>query len=452
MSLEIPAGVMEDLPWFIWEEVISFLGTRERWILLTLDRIWRDKVVADSLQVVCFKSDPLACRSRQELKRGQAKVKSLNMFSSKNVDPEYFMRSYPKLKHLLLNNFSHDKALVHIISHGVFSECFKQLTCLTILDTLELSALQKILAQTESLEVLGINVSHLSTNEIITGVFNYSSWFNLKKVLVDIDSLDLEFLSVVAERFKKLQHLRIYFLSCTPDLIIYCRHLPRNLVTLALKSSHAFVTLDLNITKDIVFMNIGLDFHLINPQQIPCIQALKDLRLQNISITTASEILDHFPNVTKMLLKCSSDSEGIAKKLVYGLKKLKFLKLENVKEGDSLFEGSALEISSLILQMSRVIGSKPICFILTAFRNLSRLTVGFYIARSVCDTIDYTSLPKLHRLQSLNVLKRQACSTYKLLLKLSPSLVSLTMPKRDYEEYHTCLQTSHPLVNFIPSH
>ncbi|KAJ9075483.1 hypothetical protein DSO57_1035696 [Entomophthora muscae] len=429
MSLEIPAGVMEDLPWFIWEEVISFLGTRERWRLLTLDRVWRDKIVADSLQVVCFKSDPLAYRPREELKRGQATIRTINMFSSKNVDPKYFMRSYPKLKHLLLKNFSHDKALVHIISHGVFSECFKRLTCLTILDTLELTVLQNMLAQTESLKRLKINISHLSTHEIITGILNHNTCLNPSKFWVEMKTLNLQFLALVTERFKKLQHLSINFLNCAPDLTIYCTHLPRNLVTLALKSQHAFVTLDLNITKNIVFLNLGLNFHLINPRKIPCIQALDSLRLRSMKITTATEILDHFSKVTKLHLKCSRDSQGIAKKLVYGLKKLQFLRLESIEEGDSLFEGSALEISSLILQMSRVIGSKPICFILSAFRNLSRLTVGFYIARFVFNTIDYASLPKLHRLQSLNVLKRQACSTYKLLLKLSPSLVSLAMPK-----------------------
>ncbi|KAJ9064398.1 hypothetical protein DSO57_1031147 [Entomophthora muscae] len=147
---------LEPLPWFVWEEIISFLDRRERWRLLTLDRIWRDKIVADSLQVVSFKTDPLQCRPRDELKRSQDVVTSINIFSSRNVDYSYFRRNHPKLKKLLLKNVSGNKYLIHCISLGEFSACFRRLTHLTFDGFLELTVLQRILRLTESLRDSGL--------------------------------------------------------------------------------------------------------------------------------------------------------------------------------------------------------------------------------------------------------------------------------------------------------
>ncbi|KAJ9076369.1 hypothetical protein DSO57_1026998 [Entomophthora muscae] len=153
------------------------------------------------------------------------------------------------------------------------------------------------------------------------------------------------------------------------------------------------------------------------------------------------EIVNHFVNVTKLLLNCSKCLIGVARKLIYGLKKLRFLKVESIEEGDSLFDGPALEISSFHIRLQRNLLSKPIYFLLTSLPCLSHLTIDFCLRYSI------SGLPKQYHLQSLNIKKSHLYTTYLFLLNLYPNLVSLGMPTEDHQDYRHALQESYPQVN-----
>lgn len=339
----------EPLPWFVWEEVISFLDRQDRWRLLTLNRVWRDRIVTDRLRSVYFKSDPQECMPPAELARCQEVVESVALFSAKNVNLAFFQRSYPKLKHLLLKNFASDSVLINCILHTSFSQCLERLTQLTIDDTVELDVVKRLLVPATNLRQLWLDVA---TFQGLAEIWDACSFVYLKELVIKVQALDLGFLAMVTERCERLRLIHVNFKQCPAKMAIRRRHLPRGLRTLSLRCPRGVgpIALDLDATKDLRVLGLSFDATFVDGGFGDSTQKLDSLRLK--TITAAPALVRHFPNITQLLVNCSECAPGVVAKLVYGLKRIATLKLEKLDEADALFDGDALEtVTTLLVQM-----------------------------------------------------------------------------------------------------
>ncbi|KAJ9064397.1 hypothetical protein DSO57_1031146 [Entomophthora muscae] len=436
--------IVESLPWFIWEEVISYLNQETQWRLLTVDKVWCDKIVANRLQVVHFKVAKSSYCMNEQLIRHRKHVRSLFIFSPKQVEPQYFNHTFPKLKHLRLSNLSSDGMLLNMLVKRKLIGCFERLSYLSIDGEVEKHILDNILTPAKNLQELWLSLEHLDTKETMY-ILERLQCFNLIKIHIKMKYLELRVFGMMVEKFEKLQYLQLRFSESTPNIFITKRHLPPKIKTLLMSCPPGIKTdsilFDSEATKNLRMLSLGKNASFSG--RYP--QRLENLRIRSISAETGVEVLSLFENIASLFLNCSKCSPGLAVKLIYGLKRLKVLKIKHIADNDPLFQGPALtNIETLYIHM-KTSSLNATLYIFRAFPALFRLSLGFRLPDD--SNLILLSFPKLPNIHFLAFKKCQDLETYHLLLNISPNLITLAMPKKDFDD-QPHLRCQYPAITF----